>query len=142
MQPVAKEEVQKFKYVVKFSDSINSELNILNKLQGHPNIVNIVPDVKVTGSGIPNTPYYVMEYCTEGNCYTFIGKDKYNQISTDKDLFSRFIRNFISDTYSAIKYIHSKGVIHCDIKSKNIFINRPENPNPKLAYADTVDTLL
>lgn len=138
MQPVAKEDTRKFKYVVKFNDLIDSELNILNKLQGHPNIVNIVPNVKVTGSGIPNSPYYVMEYCTEGNCYTFIGKDEYEQMRKDKTVFSRFIRNFISDIYSAIKFIHSKQIIHCDIKPENIFINRPANPNPKLAYVDTL----
>ena len=138
MQPAAKEEVRNFKYVVKFSDTIDKELHILSKLQGHPNIVNIVPGVKVTGSGIPKNPYYVMEYCTEGNCYTIIADDKYKEIRTDKNAFSRFIRNFISDTYSAIKYIHSKEVIHCDIKPDNIFINKPENPNPKLAYVDTL----
>lgn len=140
-QPVLRETEKKGKFVVKYNHSrlIETELSILKRLQGHPNIVNVIPNVEVTYDRMgDNESYYVMEYCSEGNCYTYISTEKYKNIRNDKDLFSKFISNFIKDIYSGIKYIHSKKIIHCDIKPENIFINKPEKPDTKIKYVDTL----
>jgi serine/threonine protein kinase len=124
------------------------ERKILQSMQGHPNIVNIIPNIKVrnpkmellqsTNSAQKPVPYYVMEYCTEGDCNTFVGSPAYNQIKANRSEFSKMVRNYISDVYSGIKYIHSKGYIHCDIKPGNIFVTKPQNIQAGRSLADSL----
>jgi serine/threonine protein kinase len=123
-----------------YIDNFEKERNLLLSIQGHPNIVNIMPNIKVRN---PMTdliyssdtkerviPYYIMEYCTEGDCNKFVFSDVYENIYQNKQEFSQLVRNYISDVYSGIKYIHSKGYIHCDIKPGNIFVTKPDKIQP------------
>ncbi len=129
-------------------EDFEKERDVLQSMQGHPNIVNIIPNIKVrnpkmdlllsTDSVQKPVPYYVMEYCTEGDCDRFVGSPIYNQIKGSKTEFSKLVRNYISDVYSGIKYIHSKGYIHCDIKPKNIFVTKPLNIQAGRSLVDSL----
>ena len=125
-----------------------NERKILLSIQGHPNIVNIMPNIKVrnpmtafiysSDSKERVIPHYVMEYCTEGDCNKFVLSTKYADIRKNRQEFSKLVRNYISDVYSGIKYIHSKGYIHYDIKPGNIFVTKPDRIQDGRALADSL----
>lgn len=77
----------------------------------HPHIV------KVHSVGSHNsTPYIVMDYVEGTDLEEFIKKR--GKLSLDKAL------NIFNQILSALSYVHKKGIIHRDIKPKNILINK------------------
>jgi serine/threonine protein kinase len=120
-----------------YAHMLENERNILLSIQGHPNIVNIIPNIEVINpkrallkmgnSENIFVPYYVMEYCTQGDSGKFTNSNIYKKIKKNKIEFSALVRNYISDIYSGIKYIHGKNYIHSDVKPANIFVTMPEN---------------
>jgi len=77
----------------------------------HPNIV------KILDAGVhENTPYIVMEYI-EGRDLEALIKDR-KRLSVPEAL------SIFSQLLSALSYVHSIGIIHRDIKPKNILIDK------------------
>ncbi|RLV91837.1 Serine/threonine-protein kinase KIN4 [Spathaspora sp. JA1] len=102
--------------IVKDSDSeikINREINSL-KLLNHPNIVNLV-EVMKSGKYIG----IVLEYASGGELFDYILHNKYLKEPMAKKLFSQLV--------SGVDYMHSKGLIHRDLKLENLLLDKHQN---------------
>lgn len=58
-----------------------------------------------------NRPYLIMQYCSQGSCLNRIRKMSENEIW-----------HLIADVASGLAYLHSKDIVHQDIKPDNILI--------------------
>ena len=92
---------------------LNGEATILNNLD-HPNIVKL-KQVKKSKKHF----YLVMEYCNGGDLQNFF--QKYQE--KNKSAFSEEIVQYLMrQIMSAMHYLHSRNIIHRDIKLKNILL--------------------
>ena len=99
------------------SKTFINEINIIASLR-HPNIVLFM------GVTIDDNLYYMIsEYVEGGSLNKYIHSKKNYLTEPQKIKISLQIA-------LAIKYIHSKNILHCDLKSENIFLD--ENFNAKL----------
>jgi calcium-dependent protein kinase len=88
------------------SISFNNEISILKSVD-HPNIIKLFECYYDT-----NYYYMVEEYCSGGDLYDYIKKQKY---------FSEKKAAFItSQLISAINHLHKKKIVHRDLKPENI----------------------
>ena len=102
-------------------DTLEKEISILNLLQ-HPNIIEIV-EVYEDKSKI----YLVMELERGGELFDrIIEKGSY----PEKDA-----ADLVKQILSAVAYMHSKGVIHRDLKAENLLYHTKEN-NSKIMISD------
>ncbi|KAI5950757.1 hypothetical protein KGF54_003831 [Candida jiufengensis] len=102
--------------IVKDSDSeikIHREINSL-KLLNHPNIVNLV-EVMKSGKYVG----IVLEYASGGELFDYILQHKYLKESIAKKLFAQLV--------SGVDYMHSKGLIHRDLKLENLLLDKHKN---------------
>ena len=93
---------------------LKNEINILKNLN-HPNIVKLV-DFK------QNSKYYfiVMEYINGGELANCL---KLYQLKNNKPFSEEIVQYLMRQIVNAIRYIHSKNIIHRDLKLENIMIN-------------------
>ena len=86
----------------------------LMKQLNHPNITKILEHFE-------SEKYYliIMEYINGGNLFSFVKKRRKLSEKTAKFLFRQIIEG--------IKYIHSKNIVHRDIKLENILIDVNNN---------------
>lgn len=86
----------------------------------HKHIVSYEDDfVHVEYGGFEPKTYFIiiMEYCPEG--------DLKEKIETDFHKFTEeWVRNVFAQLLQAVQYLHSKNVIHRDLKSQNVFLAR------------------
>ncbi|GEQ72002.1 hypothetical protein JCM33374_g5688 [Metschnikowia sp. JCM 33374] len=102
--------------IIKDSESeikIYREINSL-RLLNHPNIVNLVEVLK-SGKYIG----IVLEYASGGELFDFILKHKYLKENVAKKLFAQLV--------SGVDYMHSKGLIHRDLKLENLLLDKHNN---------------
>jgi len=90
------------------------EVNLLKKLD-HPNIIKLI-------NGTKSKRYLelIMEYAEKGDLYNQLIK----QAESNKYFPEKIIINWLVQICSALKYLHSKHIIHRDIKPQNIFLSK------------------
>ena len=93
---------------------LKNEIVILQHLK-HPNIVRY-EDLKKTKKHF----YIVMEYCNGGELSKAL--EKY-QIKYGKPFSQEIVQHLMRQIIDAFKYIHSKKIIHRDIKLDNILLS-------------------
>lgn len=94
------------------------EINIISSLS-HPNILLYI------GASVDKENYYLLtEYLSNGSLFKYIHRDK-KKFSDRKKVSIAF------QIASGIKYIHSRGIVHCDLKSSNVLLD--EHFNAKLS---------
>jgi serine/threonine protein kinase len=87
-----------------------NEINIISSLR-HPNIVLYM------GASIEKDNYYMItEYLPKGSLFDYIHRDKGKL--TERDQI-----NIAFEIAVALKYLHSRNFVHCDLKSSNILID-------------------
>ncbi|WEJ95980.1 hypothetical protein PSN45_003514 [Yamadazyma tenuis] len=89
------------------------EINSL-KLLSHPNIVNLV-EVMKSGKYIG----IVLEYASGGELFDYILNHKYLKEPLAKKFFAQLV--------SGVDYMHSKGLIHRDLKLENLLLDKNKN---------------
>lgn len=92
---------------------IHREINSL-KLLSHPNIVNLV-EVMKSGKYIG----IVLEYASGGEVFDYILLHKYLKENVAKKLFAQLV--------SGVDYMHSKGLVHRDLKLENLLLDKHKN---------------
>ena len=68
--------------------------------------------------------YIIMEYCDNGDLCTFLNRIKKQRIKEDYFLDKDFVWKLFIQMSIGLYYIHSKKIIHRDIKTLNIFLTK------------------
>ena len=68
--------------------------------------------------------YIIMEYCDNGDLCTFLNRIKKERKSNDYYLEEDFVWRLFIQMSIGLYYIHSKKIIHRDIKTLNIFLTK------------------
>ncbi|RZC40851.1 serine/threonine-protein kinase Nek8 [Asbolus verrucosus] len=100
------------------SDSLKAaknEVAILKSLN-HPNIIQYYDSCMKNG-----TLYIVMEYANKGTLFELIAKIRPNRFSP------QMVMNLFCQILMGLNHIHSKKVVHRDLKCENIFITGLQN---------------
>ena len=87
---------------------VRQEYNILKRAR-HPNIVRLYESFDTESHIV-----YVMEVCGGGDLLTFVRRRRKLKEDLAKYLFGQIIKG--------LQYVHSKGVLHRDIKLDNILL--------------------
>uniref|UniRef100_A0A1D1ZBD0 Serine/threonine-protein kinase ULK4 n=1 Tax=Anthurium amnicola TaxID=1678845 RepID=A0A1D1ZBD0_9ARAE len=82
---------------------------MLHKLD-HPNILRFYNWYETSGH-----LWLILEYCVGGNLMNLLGQDK--QLPEDA------IHDLARDLVTALQFLHSKGILYCDLKPSNILLD-------------------
>ncbi|KAE8722516.1 Calcium-dependent protein kinase 33 [Hibiscus syriacus] len=101
--------------------SIKLEIEIMTKLSGHPNVV----DLKAVYED-EDSVHLIMELCAGGELFHMLEKHGRFSESDARDLFKHLME--------VVKYCHDNGIVHRDLKPENILLSTKSSPSPiKLA---------
>ncbi|KAJ0261852.1 Mitogen-activated protein kinase kinase kinase 14 [Hirschfeldia incana] len=92
------------------SESLENEISILRSLKSHPHIVRFLGD-DVSKEGTTSFRNLHLEYSPEGDVAN-------GGILVDETLLRRYVWCLVS----ALDHVHSNGIVHCDVKSKNVLV--------------------
>jgi serine/threonine protein kinase len=104
-------------YFSRLEQLIESEIQVLSILD-HPNIIKFYGYTKYDGI------YYLrMEYCDGGDVYDFLKSDNSVKYRNECGGFTNmFMYEFLVQITNGLSYIHTKNIIHRDIKLHNVLI--------------------
>lgn len=108
---------------------VKHECDILQNLQNHPNIVNLI-DSNLVGkqtycNDFTEISYAALEYCSNGTLYDFVKIKSLGKLNLD------VIRFYFIQLAFTLKYLHDNNTAHLDIKPGNILLD--SNFNLKLS---------
>ena len=96
-----------------FKTSLQNEINFLKEFD-HRNIIKLY-DVKLK----PDNIYLVMEYCNGGSLKKALNNYK---MQYGKPFTEEIVKYLMRQILSAVDYLHSKGIVHRDLKLDNILL--------------------
>jgi NIMA (never in mitosis gene a)-related kinase len=96
-------------------ENAKAEVYFLCKLE-HPNI-NALVDVVIKNKRIN----LILEYCPHGDLHHYLQQQKSKGQIISPDIILLWMRQLLS----ALVYMHDEKIVHCDIKSKNVFVMDP-----------------
>lgn len=97
---------------------IKTEISVM-KMADHPNIVKFHEHFKIKNEYGESYIVIIMEYCENGDLYTFLEEKRFKNELQKKRIINQFL--------DAIKYLHKKGIAHGDIKPENILLDSEYN---------------
>lgn len=121
-----------------FSGSIK-ELDILSKLKGHPFIVNLIDVTFNSPFTSPCSPLKVNKrYYKDDYMYFVFEKAKCDLISvlSDKSVHMGYLKLSMVQMFLGLEYIHSKNIIHRDIKPGNLLWFVDNDNNTTIKFCD------
>ncbi|CAH8282416.1 unnamed protein product [Eruca vesicaria subsp. sativa] len=92
------------------SQSLENEITILRSLEPHPHIVTFLGD-DASKEGTSSFRNLHLEYSPEGDVAN-------GGIIVKETLLRRYVFCLVS----ALRHVHSNGIAHCDVKSKNVLV--------------------
>ena len=100
------------------------EMRIMQLVNQHPSCIKMIEKqtdgvlVKPSGKAIRDINYIAMEYIDGGDLFDFL-KDNFGQ----RGMGESFARLVMRDVLCSLEYIHSKGVVHRDVKLENLLVD-------------------
>lgn len=91
-------------------ESLENEITVLRSLKPHPYIVRFLGD-GVSKEGATSFRNLHLEYLPEGD----VAKH-----GIDETLLRRYAACLVS----ALRHVHAQGLVHCDVKARNVLISR------------------
>ena len=94
---------------------LSNEIKIMKMLTDDDNIIHLYDLLMTT-----NHYYFIMEYCNGGTLSQLL---KDYKLQFGKPFSQEIIQHFMRQIVKGLKYIHSKNIIHRDMKLDNILVN-------------------
>lgn len=91
------------------AESLENEIVILRSMKSHPYIVRFLGD-DVSKEGTTSFRNLHLEYSSEGD------------VANGGIVNETLLRRYVWCLVSALSHVHANGIVHCDVKSKNVLV--------------------
>ncbi len=92
---------------------LQREMDLLVRLEKHPNVVTLL-DANLAEEPV----YYTMDLLEHGSLARWVGGAEPAPLAA--------IETWMTDIATAVRYVHGKGLIHCDLKPANVLVDEDE----------------